>query len=87
MRRQEPPRDLADRFEETFMKGKLSLAAVAVVFATMALPGTASAGFDRYDCWRRDCMFGWMHRGWGCDRKVVVVKHKKHRVHKKVLVK
>ena len=68
------------------MKGKLSLAAVAVAFATMALPGTASAGFDRSDCWRRDCMFGWTHR-WDCSRKVVVVKHKKHRVHKKVLVK
>ena len=57
------------------MKGKLTLAAVAVAFAMMSVPGTASAGhFGRYDWCKRDCFWGWMHRG-DCKNKVV---HKKH---------
>jgi hypothetical protein len=78
---------MADPSEETtLMKGKLSLAAVAVAFVTMAVPGTASAHFDRYrsDWCKRDCMFGWMHR-WDCQRKVVKHRHK-HHVHKKAKV-
>jgi hypothetical protein len=80
---------MADPSEETtLMKGKLSLAAVAVAFVTMAVPGTASAHFDRYDYrsdWcKRDCMFGWMHR-WDCQRKVGKHRHK-HHVHKRAKV-
>ena len=63
------------------MKGKLTLAAVAVAFAMMSVPGTASAGhFGRYDWCKRDCFWGWMHRD-RCAKKVVVYK-KKHVVKK-----
>lgn len=66
------------------MKGKLTLAAVAVAFAMLSVPGTASAGHYRSDWgWSKRDHWGWMHRGWGCERKVV--KHKKkHYVHKRV---
>jgi hypothetical protein len=64
------------------MKGKLTLAAVAVAFAMMSVPTTASAGhFGRYDWCKRDCFWGWMHRD-RCAKKVVVYK-KKHHVVKK----
>lgn len=57
------------------MKGKLTLAAVAVAFAMLSVPGTASAGgFGRYDWCKRDCFWGWMDRG-RCAKKVVVKKH------------
>jgi hypothetical protein len=69
-----PTHDIAARIEEDFMKGKLTLAAVAVAFAMLSVPGTASAGHYRYDWSKRD-HWGWMHRGWDCERKVV--KHKK----------
>jgi len=80
MRRQEPTHGIAARIEEDFMKGKLTLAAVAVAFAMMSVPGTASAGFGRSDWCKRDSFWGWMHR----DRcKKAVVYKKKHHVVKK----
>ena len=57
------------------MKGKLTLAAVAVAFAMMSVPGTASAGHFGRDWCKRDCFWGWMDRG-SCAKKVV--KHKRH---------
>jgi hypothetical protein len=64
------------------MKTKLTLATVAVAFAVLAMPGAASAHFDRRD-WRmdtcrKDRVFGWMYQ-WHCKK---AVKHK-HYVHKK----
>ena len=58
------------------MKGKLTLATVAVAFAMLAMPGSASAHFDRHG-WRKMecCMFGWMHHGF-CKK---VVKHKRYK--------
>ena len=58
------------------MKGKLTLAAVAVAFAMLSVPGTASAGHYRGDWgWSKRDHWGWMHRGWDCERKVVKKKH------------
>lgn len=55
------------------MKGKLSLAAVAVAFAMLATPGTASAHFNKHGWCKKDCFLGWMHHG-HC-KKVVKKKH------------
>jgi hypothetical protein len=50
--------------EEAFMKSKLTLATVALAFAVLAMPGTASAHFDRHVWKKVDCvLFGWMHHG------------------------
>jgi hypothetical protein len=83
MRRQKPTHGIAARIKEDYMKGKLTLAAVAVAFAMLSVPGTASAGHYRDWGWSKRDHWGWMHRGWDCERKVVKYK-KKHHVHKKV---
>lgn len=47
------------------MKGKLTAVAVAIAFAMMAMPGTASAHYHKRT-WTKDCMtFGWVHN-WKC---------------------
>lgn len=56
------------------MKSKLTLAAVAVAFAMLSVPGAASAGHFGRDWCKRDCFWGWMDRG-SCAKKVVVKKH------------
>jgi acetyl-CoA acetyltransferase len=63
------------------MTGKLSLAAVAVAFAMLAMPGTASAHFHKHSWSKMDCaLFGWMdHRR--CH-KAVKHKHRHKHAHK-----
>jgi hypothetical protein len=58
------------------MKGKLTLATVAVAFTMLAMPATASAHFDRKVWSRVDCLFSWMHRDW-C--KLWTHRHYRHR--------
>ena len=61
------------------MKGKLSLAAVAVAIAMLASPATASAHFNKHGWCAKDCFLGWMHHG--C--KKAVKKHSKSKMAKK----
>jgi hypothetical protein len=65
------------------MKSKMTLAAVAVAFAMLSVPGAASAGHFGRDWCKRDCFWGWMDRD-HCKKKVVVHKKKHYYTARKV---